>query len=68
MARIEWNDLDDTRTLTAEEMSGARGGWYYWNVFNRFYNPYGWGLQNSWINRSRAFDTQHSNFISFLRS
>ncbi len=68
MARIKLNELDDVKALSSEEMASARGGWFYYNVFNPFYNPFGWSLQNSWINRSRSFDAQHNNFISFLRS
>jgi len=69
MARIEWNDLTDARTLNAEEMAETRGGWFfYYNVFNRALNPFGWGMQNSWIQRGNMFDQQHNNFLSFLRS
>lgn len=69
MARVNWNDIEQNQTLDDAAMAQARGGWfYYFNVFNRYQNPFGWGMQNSWMNRGRAFDTQHNNFISFLRS
>ncbi len=68
MTHITLNEIKEVREITTAEMAETRGGWFYYNVFNRFYNPFGWSLQNSWINRSRSFDAQHNNFISFLRS
>ena len=62
-------DLEQDDTMNKNTMSDTKGGWFfYYNVFNRYQNPFGWGLQNSWINRSRAIDTNHNNFISYLRS
>ena len=60
MINITLNDLSEVRELSNSEMAESRGGWFYYNVFNPYYNPFGWSLQNSWINRSRSFDTQHS--------
>lgn len=69
MARTDWKEIEQNQTLDNRAMADAQGGWFfYYNVFNRFHNPYAWGMQNSWISRGRAFDTQHNNFISFLRS
>ncbi|MCP5180652.1 MAG: hypothetical protein H6993_04860 [Pseudomonadales bacterium] len=69
MSHIQLNDLDDTRTLTAEELSATRGGWfYYYNVFNPYYNPWGYALQNSWIQRGQMFDAHNSAFLDYLRS
>ncbi len=69
MSTIQLNDLESVRTLNAEELSAARGGWFfYYNVFNPFLNPFGYSLQNSWIQRGRISDANHNAFISFLRS
>ena len=66
---IKLDNLNTTRVMTTQEMKDTKGGWFfYYNVFNRSFNPFGWGLQNSWIQRGQMFDQQHNNFISFLRS
>lgn len=68
MAQIILNDIEQNDTLNRATMAQAKGGWFYYNVFNPYLNPFGWGMQNSWINRSMSFDRQHNSFISFLRS
>ncbi len=69
MSTIQLNDLASVRTLSADELSGARGGWFfYYNVFNPFLNPFGYSLQNSWIQRGRISDANHNAFLDYLRS
>ena len=69
MATITWNDIEQNDTLASDKLADAKGGWFfYYNVFNPYMNPFGWGMQNSWISRGQSFDAQHNNFISFLRS
>ncbi|MEM6709213.1 MAG: hypothetical protein AAF648_10555 [Pseudomonadota bacterium] len=69
MARIELNTIEQNVSLGREQLADAKGGWFfYYNVFNPYQNLFGWNMQNSWIARGNAFDNQHNNFISFLRS
>lgn len=69
MATITLNDIEQNDTLSNAQLADTKGGWFfYYNVFNPYLNPFGWGMQNSWMARGQAFDNQHNNFISFLRS
>jgi hypothetical protein len=76
------NDLNDNKTLTAEEMQQVAGGWFDYNpYYSLAYNSgyYGWGnwgyqptysygSMGSWLQRQGSIDAGHDAFISYLRS
>ncbi|MBK39965.1 MAG: hypothetical protein CME44_02040 [Haliea sp.] len=70
MSTITVNDLNANCALSSEELATVNGGWYwlYQPAYSYYYNPFVSTLQSSWASRGTSFDTQHNNFISFLRS
>ena len=70
MNTIAINDLANTETLDRAALKDVAGGWYwlYQPVTSYFFNPFVYTLQSSWASRGMMMDTQHNNFISFLRS
>jgi len=70
MSGITISDLNTNNELDSEALGQVTGGWYwlYQPVTSYFYNPFAFNLQSSWAARGAAFDNQHNNFISFLRS
>ncbi|HBM85170.1 MAG TPA: hypothetical protein DD808_02225 [Halieaceae bacterium] len=70
MTHITINDLEDSRDLDKQALAAVTGGWYwlYQPAYSYYYNPFVSTMQSSWASRGASFDTQHNNFISFLRS
>ena len=70
MSTITINDLELNNDLDKQALSQVSGGWYwlYRPVTSYYYNPFVYSMQSSWAGRAQSFDTQHNNFIDFLRS
>lgn len=70
MAKITLNDLELNRELDKKALSRVSGGWWwlYQPVTSYYYNPFVYSMQSSWASRGMMMDTQHNNFIDFLRS
>jgi hypothetical protein len=70
MAKITIQDLEVDRELDRQALSRVTGGWFwlYQPVTSYFYNPFVYTMQSSWASRGMMMDTQHNNFMNFLRS
>jgi hypothetical protein len=70
MANITIYDLGMDKELDSEALDRVNGGWYwlYQPVTSYFFNPFVYTLQSSWASRGMMMDTQHNNFMDFLRS
>ena len=70
MTTITIQDLGNLNNLDTNDLGKTNGGWYwlYRPVPSYYFNPFVFTTQVNWASRGQAFDAQHNNFISSLRS